>query len=133
MATEPIHGSDGRIEYAVDLDKRAGRLLPDGSIDLRERNSAVAVTNSQVGSLCALQQGRWAAMCVARCWLLTIGADAELAPGENVRLKEVSTDVQVQIGSEVRLVTERIAGFNGVLSVPKPPSSQQIESKSRIF
>jgi|TARA_B100000809_G_scaffold222363_1_gene231277 hypothetical protein len=72
-------------------------------------------------------------MCVARCWLLTIGADAELVPGENVRLKEVSTDVQVQIGSEVRLVTERIAGFNGVLSVPKPPSSQQIESKSRIF
>ncbi len=49
-ATEPVHGSDGRIEYAVDLDKRAGRLLPDGSIDLRERNSAVAVTNSQVGA-----------------------------------------------------------------------------------
>ena len=49
------------------------------------------------------------------------------------RFKEVSTDVQVQIGSEVRLVTERIAGFNGVLSVRKSPSSQQIESKSRIF
>ena len=39
-----------RSHHAVDLDKRAGRLLPDGSIGLRERNSAVAVTNSQVGA-----------------------------------------------------------------------------------
>ena len=47
-ATPPVHGGDGSIEYSVDLDKRAGRLLPDGSIDLRERNSAVVVTTGQI-------------------------------------------------------------------------------------
>lgn len=42
-ATPPRDGSDGTVEWAVDLDRRAGRLLPDGSIDLRERNSAIRV------------------------------------------------------------------------------------------
>jgi uncharacterized protein (DUF342 family) len=47
-ATPVQHGSDGRIDYCVDFDKRAGQLLDDGSIDLRERNSAVAVVTGQV-------------------------------------------------------------------------------------
>jgi uncharacterized protein (DUF342 family) len=50
-ATPPVHGSDGRIVYAVDLGLRAGKLLEDGSIDLRERNSTIAVTADQEVSL----------------------------------------------------------------------------------
>jgi uncharacterized protein (DUF342 family) len=87
-ATPVQHGSDGRIDYCVDFDKRAGQLLDDGSIDLRERNSAVAVVTGQVvarvvGSTPG-QDGcdvRGVAVPAAQ------GSDPELLPGENVRLK----------------------------------------------
>ncbi len=43
----PGDSTDGRLEYHVVIGSRAGTLLADGSIDLRERNGTVAVTAGQ--------------------------------------------------------------------------------------
>ena len=48
VGTPPERGEDSRIEYTFDPDKQAGAMLPDGSIDLRERNEIVAVHKGQL-------------------------------------------------------------------------------------
>ena len=45
---KPEPGEDSRIEYTFDPDKQAGELQEDGSIDLRERNEVVAVSEGQL-------------------------------------------------------------------------------------
>ncbi len=48
MGTPAARGEDSRIDYTFDPDKQAGAMLPDGSIDLRERNEVVAVHAGQL-------------------------------------------------------------------------------------
>lgn len=48
VGTPPERGEDSRIDYTFDPDKQAGAMLPDGSIDLRERNEVVAVHKGQL-------------------------------------------------------------------------------------
>ena len=45
--TPPVPGEDTRVDYPFDPDKRAGKIMPDGSIDLRERNAVIGVEEGQ--------------------------------------------------------------------------------------
>ena len=47
-AQEPVAGTDARIDYTFDPAKKAGRVLEDGSIDLRERNVTISVAAGDV-------------------------------------------------------------------------------------
>jgi uncharacterized protein (DUF342 family) len=47
QGTPPLPGQDAHIDFEVDLEKRSGRFREDGSVDLRERNSAIGVTSGQ--------------------------------------------------------------------------------------
>ena len=44
----PINGEDTRIEYTFDPDERPGKIMPDGSIDFRERNVVTGVNEDQL-------------------------------------------------------------------------------------
>jgi hypothetical protein len=46
-ATQPIPGQDTYVDYPFEPEKRAGKIMPDGSIDLRERNAVVGVEENQ--------------------------------------------------------------------------------------
>jgi uncharacterized protein len=102
-ATSPIPGSDGRIDYGVDLDQKAGRLLADGSIDLRERNTAVAVVaGQQVARIVQATPGQDGYDVRGDILPTTQGTDPELTPGENVRLH----DSDAEPGGDVVLTSE---------------------------
>ena len=45
--TLPVSGADTYVDYPFDAVKRAGKIMPDGSIDLRERNAVVGVEAGQ--------------------------------------------------------------------------------------
>ncbi len=45
--SKAMNGEDTRIEYTFDPEKRAGTILPDGSIDFRERNLVIGVAEDQ--------------------------------------------------------------------------------------
>lgn len=84
--TPPKDGADARVEFRVELAKRGGRVFPDGSIDLRERNAAVGVVSGQVVARvepAVPGAPGWSLM--GEEMLARGGADAPLAPGENAR------------------------------------------------
>ena len=43
-----VPGQDSHVKYAVDLETRAGKILPDGTIDYRDRNSVVGVAPDEL-------------------------------------------------------------------------------------
>ncbi|HJP29069.1 MAG: FapA family protein [Candidatus Latescibacteria bacterium] len=120
-ATPPVHGSDGRIDYSVDLDKRAGLLLPDGSIDLRERNSAVGVTAGQtVVRIERSTPGQNGSDVRGKALKAENGADPELTSGENVRL-EASADAGEALVAEIDgnlAVESGVVHVRSVFTVP---------------
>ncbi len=46
--TPPIDGVDTHVKYTFDPEKRAGKILEDGSIDFRDRNAVVATKADQL-------------------------------------------------------------------------------------
>ena len=44
----PMNGEDTRIEYTFDPEQRAGKIMPDGSIDFRHRNLVIGVQEDQL-------------------------------------------------------------------------------------
>ncbi|MDA0336260.1 MAG: FapA family protein, partial [bacterium] len=92
-ATPPRQGSDGHIVYCADLQQRAGKLLADGSIDLRERNSAIAVTaGQQVARLVHGSVGHNGCDVLGVELPTTQGSDPELTAGENVCLAQAQSE-----------------------------------------
>jgi len=86
MNGEPAQaGEDGRIDYSFDSEVRSGTLQDDGTIDLRERNSAIGVVEGQQ--------------------LATIYPSTEGTGGRNVRGEDVSaedgTPVEITAGANV--------------------------------
>lgn len=80
------HGMDARVDYGVEMEKRAGQLLPDGSIDLRERNAAVGVTAEQaIGQVVPATPGVSGRNVKGEEIAARDGADRPFAAGENVR------------------------------------------------
>ena len=54
-----VDGTDTRIEYTFDPQKRPGTYLPDGTIDLRQRNVIIGVKKDQLlGELKAAAEGQ---------------------------------------------------------------------------
>ena len=43
----PTDGVDAHVKYSFDAEKRAGKVLPDGTIDFKERNVAIGVSAEQ--------------------------------------------------------------------------------------
>lgn len=81
----PQRGEDGRVEYSFDPEIRGGTLQEDGSVDLRERNASIGVTEGQM--------------------LATVHPPTEGTEGRNVQGQEVAaedgTPVEVTAGAGV--------------------------------
>ena len=84
--TAPQPGQDTSVDFVVDLEKRSGKFRKDGSVDLRERNSAIGVANGQsLGQVVPATAGT-PGIDVTGEELSTIdGTTKEFVAGENVR------------------------------------------------
>jgi uncharacterized protein len=90
--TPAQQGCDARVELAFDPEKMAGRIQPDGSIDFRERNSAVGVTSGQVlGTLHPATPGSPGTDIAGEEIPAGDGADRVLLASENVRLEQLES------------------------------------------
>jgi uncharacterized protein len=85
--TAPQAGVDTHLEFSFDLEKRAGKILPDGSIDLRERNSVISVEEGQLlGTVVQATRGAPGTDLLGTVLVARDGKDAlAVAAGENVR------------------------------------------------
>lgn len=85
--TAPIHGEDAHIDLGFNPEKMAGKINPDGSIDLRERNSVIAVTEGQLlGNLVQATKGQAGIDVLGNALPANDGDDSlTFTPGENVR------------------------------------------------
>jgi len=93
----PVDGVAGGVELTVSLVRRAGTVMEDGSIDLRERNAAVAIrAGEEVGCVVASRPGEPgytvrgeelpAADCAAGALGIGSGVREELADDGSTRL-----------------------------------------------
>lgn len=81
-----VHGVDGHVEYAIDMEKRAGKILADGSVDLRERNAAVGVEGDQViGELIPPTPGQAGQNLKGETLAARDGQERIFTAGENVK------------------------------------------------
>jgi len=85
-AQKPVDGMDARVEYAFDLDKKAGLVLEDGSIDLRERNASVSVAEGDLlGEFVPHTTGEAGYDLSGKDLPAKDGVERTFAAGENVR------------------------------------------------
>ena len=85
----PRPGRDAHIEFTMDYEKRAGRIRDDGSIDLRERNSVVAVAQGQLlGQLAPPSPGEPGFDVTGAELAAEDGRELEFGAGDNVRQAE---------------------------------------------
>ena len=114
-----VPGADTRIEFSTDYEKRSGLMLEDGSIDLRERNSAVSVAANQlIGEVIAATQGT-AGTNVSGQEVSTIpGAELAFAAGDGVRVEEEggTTRFYAEIDGNLQVKAEKIS-VNSVLII----------------
>ena len=84
--TAAVPGVDAHVDYTFDPEQWAGAVLPDGSIDLRERNSAVSVSSDQLlGEVKVATEGT-PGMDVSGAEIPTTnGQDQSFKAGDNVR------------------------------------------------
>jgi len=85
--TAPVHGNDANIDLGFNPEKMAGKVNPDGSIDLRERNSVIAVEEGQLlGTLIQATLGEAGIDVMGNVLPGDDGDDSlTFTPGENVR------------------------------------------------
>lgn len=84
--TPPVHGEDGHIEWFVQVDYIAGKLLPDGRIDFRERNFVVTVSRGQMLARLRRESNGTAGKSIFGRYLpAKNGVPVHLVAGENVR------------------------------------------------
>ena len=94
-AREPVPGQDARIDYTFDPAKRAGRVLEDGSIDLRDRNAAIGITAGQkLGDFVPRSAGEAGFDLAGKELPAADGADRTFTAGENVRIEEQGEEGQ---------------------------------------
>ena len=88
------HGVDAHVEYAFDHEKRAGTILEDGSVDLRERNAAISVEADQLlGEFVAATSGQAGMNLLGEELEATDGEDRTFTAGDNVREESDSEGV----------------------------------------
>ena len=82
----PRHGADARFEPALDMSPRAGRVLPSGAIEFRDRNKAVPVSaGTHLGDLHPATKGAVGMNVRGRELPATDGKDLSFAAGDGVR------------------------------------------------
>lgn len=85
-ATQAVPGNDAYIKFAFNSAPKAGEILDDGSIDLKERNAATAAVVDQVlGEVVAATQGTLGTNIAGEEIATTDGEDHDFEAGENVR------------------------------------------------
>ncbi len=88
-AKEPVAGTDARIDYTFDPAKKAGLVLEDGSIDLRERNTSVSIAaGDMLGEFVPRTMGEAGFDLSGKELPATDGAEHAFDGGENVRVEE---------------------------------------------
>ena len=88
-AQEPVAGTDARIDYTFDPAKKAGRVLEDGSIDLRERNVTISVAAGDVlGEFVPRSMGEPGFDLSGKSLPAGDGAEHTFVGGDNVRVEE---------------------------------------------
>ena len=81
-----IAGENAHVEYTFDPEKRAGKIMPDGSIDFRERNIVIGVAADQLlGEVKAATKGQMGKNLFGEEQATTDGSDHVFKAGENVR------------------------------------------------
>ena len=56
--SDPVDGTDTHVDFTFDPSKRAGAVRADGSIDFRERNAVIGVTEGDlIGKLVPVSAG----------------------------------------------------------------------------
>ena len=84
--TAPVHGQDASVEILVDLERRAGKVLDDGSMDFRDVNFTPSVSASQlIARLTPARQGTDGTDVRANTLDATDGEEKALKAGDNVR------------------------------------------------
>ena len=84
----PIAGKDSYVKYAFDPEKRAGKVLEDGTIDFRERNQNVGVAKDQeLGTVIPAAQGTSGANLKGEQLPAKDGEEKSFSAGQNVRLQ----------------------------------------------
>jgi uncharacterized protein (DUF342 family) len=82
----PVAGVDAHVEYTFDPLKRAGKIMPDGSIDYRERNIVIGVAEGQLlGTVQEATKGQPGYDVFGQPLPTTDGKDHVFKAGENVR------------------------------------------------
>ena len=83
--TPPEPGVDTHVDYPFDPEKRAGKIMPDGSIDLRERNAVIGVEEGQsLGEVIEATKGVPGTNLRGEPVQTTDGKDVVFKAGENV-------------------------------------------------
>jgi uncharacterized protein (DUF342 family) len=87
--TPPVPGADAHIDYTFNPDLMAGKVLEDGSIDLKERNAAISVSAKQLlGQIIPATKGQPGTNVLGEEIPTTDGAEQTLEAGENVRVQD---------------------------------------------
>ena len=82
----PVPGEDTHVDYTFDPEKQAGKVLPDGSLDLRERNAAISVQADQLlGEVVPATKGQPGTSLGGEEIQTTDGEEGTFSAGENVR------------------------------------------------
>ena len=93
-------GEDAHIDYTFDAQQWAGKILPDGSVDLRERNSGVSVrAGDLLGELKPATEGTPGMDLAGEEIATTDGQERSFKAGDNVR--EESDGDAVKYYSEI--------------------------------
>lgn len=81
-----VDGMDGTIQFTFDPEVRAGTMMADGTVDMRERNSAVAVRNGQMlAEVFPPTEGREGRDLTGQSHPASTGKATQLKTGLNVR------------------------------------------------
>ncbi len=84
----PIAGKDSYVKYAFDPEKRAGKVLEDGTIDYRERNQNLGVAKDQeLGTVIPAEQGTPGVNLKGEQLPAKDGEEKSFSAGQNVRLQ----------------------------------------------
>ena len=84
----PVAGKDSYVKYAFDPEKRAGKVLEDGTIDFRERNQNVGVAKDQeLGTIIPAEKGTPGVNLKGEQLPAKDGEEKSFSAGQNVRLQ----------------------------------------------
>lgn len=84
--TPPVPGVDAHVGYAIDVEKKSGAIQEDGSIDLRERNTAAGIAQDQLlGEFVPATMGQPGVDLSGQEIPAPDGEKREFTAGENVR------------------------------------------------